>query len=300
MIRGASALLCGVLLLLAGCASAHHPVVMQLPATQQVLSGAMSTGSGAQDLTLTSDDGRLACNGVSLLEYAMPGCKDSGAVRLQCTDGRNITAGWQMEDCTSGAGEGTDGAGNPVRLLIGRAAQTGGSALPVTQSVAVKPVVTVPATRDDGSYGFHLGAGYVAGFSATHGANAVFADAETGLVVTRRATLADAPVVLTDITLHTGQEAFVLLPTEGAAIRRIRVGMANGSRWLIEGGDRLPAGLPVMDIDGQLIALTVDDGLLATATLRRYLQLALPGFPDAPATNPGPAQLRARILPGMP
>ncbi len=275
-------------LLLAGCATSMHSLTMSIPATGETLSGALSIGSGPRDVTLTADNGQLACNGVSLIEYATLGCSTSGALRLQCTDGRDVTGHWAMEDCGSGQGSGEDDLGNAVAFAIGTAA------------VDVKPVaVTPPAPRArDGRDArqhdarlFDIGGGHAVAFGDARDHDIVFTDAETHLAIVKRDGREMRPMVLSGESLRAGEEAFVVTP---ARVERIRI-EGEEPDWKIAGDIALPAGLPVMNPEGEVIALTNGAGLVTARTLRRYLRMVAPALADEPATPVNAEALRARM-----
>lgn len=288
------ALLAGSALLLAACATNMHPVGMTM-SSGQVLSGALNIGGGAQDVTLTSDDGQLACNGVSLLEYATPGCRTSGSLRLQCTDGRDVSGNWKMNDCTSGQGSGADSLGNAVTFHIGAGPVKTGTTLEpsaVPAPRAAHPVIEAVA----GSHLFRFGGDYAAGFgeASQFAYEAVFTDAESGLIIVRLDATDDLPMSLADVSLTSGQEAFVVMP-DSARIERILVA-GESPDWKTGNDVSLPSGLPVMNLAGEVVALTNGARLVDAHSLRRYLQLLAPSLATKPATHATVEQLRERIM----
>lgn len=297
------ALLAGSVLLLAACALATQPLTMEIPATNDTLSGAIHFGTGAQDVTLTSDNGQLACNGVSLREYAVPGCETTGSLRLHCTDGRDITGNWRMNDCESGAGSGEDRAGNAVRFVIGA---TGGA----TDTESAPPGASAPGPA--GANGdvpgerflFRLGNGYAAGFGSADSAGTVFSDAETGLFIVKLDAVREfPPVAFMETAPHADQEAFLLLPAEAPGgsmrLKRTSIVPAAGSGWKLAGDSEfagLPPGLPVMNREGRLLGLTNGANILGAGPLRRYLGLIAPGFFKHSASAESLEMLGKRVM----
>lgn len=289
MIRRVAPLLSlAVAWMVSGCATGQLPLEMQVADEEQVFRGEMNLGPNVQDVHVQSGDGSVTCKGVSLLGYASPSCTSVGSFRLDCTDGRVAEGDWKMEDCAGGAGTGTDSRGNAVRFLLGdrmrgkgaTASQAGGKAIGA------------------GNYRFHFADRYAAGFTAG-GDPVVFEDPRTGLVIVELSGK-PVPMSLTEagVTIH--QEAFVLLPQHDG-FRVVSVTLqddASGSIRIANKGIN-GRGLPVFDIDGKVLGLTValeGDVYLFTADhLRRYLGIVAPSVAAMPAVPASARALQERI-----
>lgn len=279
------------MLFLSACATGQQPLEMQIADDDRVFTGTMNVGPNVQDVRLQSEEGTVTCKGVSLLGYASLGC-GSGSFRLECSDGRVIGGDWEMEECSGGTGNGSDDKGNMVRFLLGDRIHARPAA---ARNDPVQGDAIAGNTQD---FRFQFADQYAAGFGQTNEA-VVFEDAQTGLVIVK---VADAPqpMSLSERNPASGEEAFMVLPNSaGAQVRSILLRDGDSNLLHIENAGIRSNGLPVIDIEGMVLGVTVvrDDAvfLLPAKTLRRYLRLVAPAVVDMPANSSSAQVLRDRI-----
>ena len=285
------------LLLLAACTAGNYPLQMHILEEGKVehrLSGEMAIGAGAGDAILSAPGDGLACDGVALVGYAVPGCASSGSLRLECSDGRTVTADWEIEECRDGQGTGEDSLGNEVTLLVGD------SALGRQRKASAAPDTPPASEAGSGKIAFMLGGGFAAGFDLApakvreQGWQVAMSNRESGLVIaTLDEPAADASLLLADTPPARGSEVFVV--TSDSV-----VSASLASNDMIEGAGEVMDGLPVLNIEGKVIGMTrnTQDGLtlFSADRLRRYLQLLEPALENAPPESLTPAALRERIV----
>lgn len=283
-------------MLLSACSTAPRPIEMQIAEDGQVLSGYMNVGPNVQDVQLQNADDGMTCKGISLLGYAVPGCESTGSFRLECSDGRTVAGDWKMEDCAGGAGSGRDSEGNEARFLLGDRTR-GAVVVDSVAEVDASPGIEVSPSRV-ANYGFRFGGQYAAGFGID--GDVLFEDTQSGLVIVEVAGEA-VPMALSENSVASGQEAFVLFPEIDTARVASVLLLDNGSGLMrVENAAINSSGLPVFDVDGHVLGLTVvhDEGmrLLDARRLRRYLRMVAPTIADKPAASSSAHALRERIV----
>lgn len=289
-----------VLLFLAACASGEYALQVNLAGEMErdrILTGTMAVGAGAKEVQLSEVDGGMECNGVALIGYAIPGCASSGSLRLECADGRTVTGDWDIEECRTGQGTGSDSLGNTVSFLIGDA--VGSHA---RRAQADEPVFGRSST---GIMLFLVGGGYAAGFDLqpdalrAQGWQVVFASKESDLVIVESTneTVRDEPIVLATSLPQEDSEVFIVT-NDGILASSITTDTAGAIT--ISQVTPLADGLPVLNESGEVIGLTRSRNdelqLFDSRRLRRYLALLDPQLADIDATRVSVVQLRERII----